>query len=66
MVAGTALLFVIPITLIALALIAWLIFATVAGLRGREPFESHPGELLRRVKELEERVANLEAERRGS
>jgi len=39
---------------------------TMAGLRGREPFETNPGELLRRVKELEERVEQLERRQRGS
>lgn len=61
----TALVYVIPATIIALAVIAWLIFATVSGLRGQEPFESHPGELLQRVKELEERVERLERAQGG-
>ena len=62
---GAALLFVVPVTLIGLGLIAWLIFATVSGLRGNEPFESHPGAMLNRIKELEARVAHLEAQQGG-
>ena len=61
MTSGTVLLFVVPGTLIGLALIAWLIITTVSGLRGQEPFESHPGDLLRRVRELEELLVELEA-----
>ncbi len=57
---ANALVYVIPGTIIALALIVWLILATTSGLRGQEPFESHPGTLLRRIRELEERVERLE------
>ncbi|NSW56632.1 MAG: hypothetical protein HPY44_11490 [Armatimonadetes bacterium] len=59
-------LMVIAGTVVCLALIAWLMLTTMAGLRGREPFETSPGELLRRVRELEDRVEQLERRQRGS
>ncbi len=59
-------LMVVAGTVVCLALIAWMMVTTMAGLRGREPFETNPGELLRRIKELEERVEQLERRQRGS
>ncbi len=53
---------VVASTIVALALIAWLVLATLSGLRGREPFETNPGEMLRRIKDLEARVERLERE----
>lgn len=50
----------IAVMVVSLALIAWLIIATLGGLRGREPYETDPGTLMRRVKALEERVERLE------
>jgi len=60
-----ALLWIIPGTLVALALVGWLIAATLSGLRGQEPFETNPGDMLRRIKDLEDRVARLEREHSG-
>lgn len=59
-------LMVVAGTVVCLALIAWMMVTTMAGLRGREPYETNPGELMRKVKDLEQRVEQLERQQRGS